>query len=145
MFAGPVDAIRVWCVLAINALTVFTAALIFVVLRLVLKRQAAATALGALVIFVWWGGFLGAPVMWLEILAEAAIAALFTLVMIRFGLLAALVAYFVYMVCPVVPLTLDVTHWSATPSNQTLAALVAMALFGFYASRAGQPLFGRWE
>jgi 23S rRNA G2445 N2-methylase RlmL len=30
----------------------------------------------------------------------------------------------------------------AIPSNWTLAMLIGLALFGFYASRAGQPLFG---
>jgi hypothetical protein len=40
------------------------------------------------------------------------------------------------------PLTLDVSDWSAAASNWTLALLVGLTLFGFYASRAGQPLFG---
>jgi len=38
-----------------------------------------------------------------------------------------------------------VSQWSATPSNWTIAAIIALALFGFYASRAGQPLFGDFE
>jgi hypothetical protein len=47
--------------------------------------------------------------------------------------------------CESIPFTLQVSHWSATPSNWTIAGIIALALFGFYASRAGQPLFGRLE
>jgi hypothetical protein len=73
------------------------------------------------------------------------IVALYLLVMIRFGLLAALVALFVSSVCEVIPMTLDVHHWSAAGSTQTLALLMAMALFGFYASRGGEPLLGNLD
>jgi hypothetical protein len=39
-------------------------------------------------------------------------------------------------------MTLEFSHWRADASNWTLALLIALTLFGFYASRAGQPLFG---
>jgi hypothetical protein len=64
-------------------------------------------------------------------------------VVVRFGLLASAIALFVASALTAVPLTLDVAHWSAAPSNWTLALLMALTLFGFYASRAGQPLLGR--
>jgi hypothetical protein len=38
-----------------------------------------------------------------------------------------------------------VTHWSAGPSNQTLAMIVVLTLFAFFAARAGKPLLGRME
>ena len=41
-----------------------------------------------------------------------------------------------------VPLTLHTSVWWAAASNLTLAMLAALAIFGFHASRAGQPLFG---
>jgi hypothetical protein len=37
---------------------------------------------------------------------------------------------------------LSLSHWTATMSNPTLAIVLALTFFGFYASRAGQPLFG---
>jgi hypothetical protein len=55
---------------------------------------------------------------------------------------AALVAYFISSVCETMPLTLDIRHWSATGSNQTIAMIVALTLFAFYAARAGRPLLG---
>jgi hypothetical protein len=66
-------------------------------------------------------------------------------VMIRFGLLSAIIALAVAKVVPAIPLTLQVAHWSATASNMTLLGILMLALFGFYASRSGQPLFGRLD
>ena len=68
---------------------------------------------------------------------------LFAFALIRFGLLTALIATVVFRVGAAIPLTTDVGHWSATPSTWTIAAAIAIACFGYYASRAGQPLFGR--
>ena len=65
-----------------------------------------------------------------------------TLLVFRAGLLAFAVAWFVWSVASNVPLVQDWVHWSAAPGNWTLAALVALALFGFSAARAGQPLLG---
>jgi hypothetical protein len=39
-------------------------------------------------------------------------------------------------------MTFDVSHWSATASNWTIAIVIVLTLFAFYAARAGQPLFG---
>ena len=66
-------------------------------------------------------------------------------VTIRFGLLASAVALFVGSLFGQIPMTFDVAHWSATASNWALALVIALTLFGFYASRAGQPLFGQAE
>jgi len=143
MFTGTADAVRVWAILAVRTLIpAFSTVVLFVLLRLVTKRQWAAVLLGAIAIFMWWSSFTSAPVLWLEVAAELLIVGLFTSVMIRFGLLPALIALFVSSVGQVVPLTLDVTHWSAAPSNHTLALVVVLALFGFYASRGGRALFG---
>ncbi len=42
-------------------------------------------------------------------------------------------------------MTLQPGHWSATASNATIVVVVGLALFGFYAARAGKPLFGRLD
>jgi hypothetical protein len=68
--------------------------------------------------------------------------AVLTLLTMRFGLLSLIVAWFTWRLLAAVPMTLEFTHWRAIPSNWTLAMLIGLALFGFYASRAGQPLFG---
>ena len=68
--------------------------------------------------------------------------ALLTFVAVRFGLLPLAVTYFVWDVVAAVPITPEVSHWAAGASNWTLAVLLALTLFAFYASRAGQPLLG---
>jgi hypothetical protein len=40
-------------------------------------------------------------------------------------------------------MTLEVTHWSATTSNMTLALIVALTAYAFVTGRTGEPLFGR--
>ena len=141
-FVGAADAVRLWSAVAILQLTpAFLTVVLFVVLRLVTRRQHATIALGMLGLFVARSELGSAPVFWLELAAESLVVMLFTFVMIRFGLLAALVALFVVNVCQIAPLTLDIKHWSSVASTQTLAFVVALALAAFYASRGDQPLF----
>ena len=123
----------------------FGVVLLFVVLRLVTRRAPVAIAAGMLIVFYWWSALQATPVWWTELTYEIAVIVLFTFVTIRFGLLAAAVARIVLGLCETIPFTLHVSHWSATPSNWTIAGIIALAVFGFYASRAGQPLFGNLE
>jgi hypothetical protein len=142
-FTGTADAVRVWSILFDRALLpAFGTVLMLVLLRLLTKRPRLAIALVYLILLWWWSTFGPAPVWWIEATAEAAIVALYLFAMIRFGLLAALVAYFASSVCQTMPLTLHIRHWSATGSNQTIAMIVGLTLFAFYAARAGRPLFG---
>jgi serine/threonine-protein kinase len=78
----------------------------------------------------------------LSILFVVASGALLTAVAVRFGLLSLAVAWFTWGLIGAVPMTLELSHWRAVVSNWTLALLIGLALFGFYASRAGRPLFG---
>ena len=119
--------------------------LVFVLARLVTRRPSAAVALGMFVLLYAWSSFGGAPAFWLELLLESAEVAVMTLVVIRFGLLASAVALLVNGLCVDVPLTLNVAHWSAITSNWTIGLIVSLACFGFYASRAGQPMFGNFD
>ena len=41
-----------------------------------------------------------------------------------------------------VPMTPSLSHWTATTSNIAIAVVLGVTFFGFYAARAGQPLFG---
>ena len=149
-FAGaPCDvcnALSSWSVLLIRQLQpAFLTALLFVFLRLITKRQSIAIALGMIGIFIWWLNLAAATAPWIEIAAESIVVCLFTFVIIRFGVLAALVTLFVFSVCQIAPLTTEITHWSATLSNLTMALLAGLGVFAFVASRTGQPLFGRMD
>ena len=64
---------------------------------------------------------------------------------VRYGLLVTAVAFALGNLLEDTPLTLSLSHWTATTSNLTLATVLAVTCFGFYAARAGQPLFGTYE
>src|SRR5262249_34837136 len=143
---GPASTLAIWCESAIGLLrTALLSTLMFVVLRLLTRRAWLAIALGAFVLFYERSAFGSAPSLRIELILELMFTALLTLVFIRYGLLAAAIALLVQHVCTDVPFTLYVGHWSAAASNWTLAAVILLTLFGFYASRAGQPLFGTFE
>jgi hypothetical protein len=117
--------------------------LVFVVCRLLTRRTSAAIALGMVVMFYAWSA-IGAALAywWVEVMFELAAVTILAVVTIRFGLLASAVALFVAALGETVPLTFDAAHWSAVGSNWAMAVITLLVCFGFYASRAGQPLFG---
>jgi hypothetical protein len=136
----------VWTTVVLRQLTqAFGAVLIFVVLRLITRRAPVGIGLGMFVIFSSWSYFGRASSNWIELVLEIAAVGLFTLVTIRGGLLAAAIALFVVRTGNATPLTLQMTQRSAAASNWTLALFVALTLFGFYASRGGKPLLGKFE
>ena len=66
-------------------------------------------------------------------------------IVVRFGLLVTAVSAAVANILAATPLTFSMTHWTATTSNLALAVVIGLTMFGFYASRAGQPLLGNLE
>ena len=67
-------------------------------------------------------------------------AALWLFVLLRFGLLAT-VTVFIFADFRFYPLTSDFSVWYAGSSAFALLVAVALAVYGFYTSLAGQPLF----
>jgi hypothetical protein len=116
--------------------------LLIVLLRLVLRRNWLALPLATVLISATGLTYMGGSGPWLPLFPLIS-GALTVLVAVRFGLLALVVARIVWNFLYGVPLTFDFSHWSATPSNWTLALLAGLIMFAFYASRAGQPLFGK--
>jgi hypothetical protein len=114
--------------------------LLFVVLRLTLKRPWLTVGAGVVVIALAQSQNIDNIAM--ARLFPLAAGALVTLVALRFGLLPLAVMFLVANVVTGIPLTLDLGHWSAVASTWSLAAVTALALFSFYSARGGQPLFG---
>jgi len=83
--------------------------------------------------------------MWMAALFQLTVVFVVVAMVVRYGLLVAIVASCVGNILESIPLTLSLSHWTATTSNLVIAVVLGLALFGFYASRAGQPLFGRLE
>jgi hypothetical protein len=117
--------------------------LVFVVLRLVLRRASLAIAVGIVLMTLASAGGLGGagtPWVWLFPIIRGV---LLTFVVVRCGLLATIAALYFSNAVTNLPLRLDFAHWAGTPSLWALLVFIAMAFFAFSASRAGQPLFGR--
>jgi hypothetical protein len=64
-------------------------------------------------------------------------------VLLRSGLLAMMVTFDTFMAMEAIPLTADLSRPYAGSSGLLIIALVAVSAYGFYASRGGEPLFGR--
>jgi hypothetical protein len=52
------------------------------------------------------------------------------------------VTFYTYLLIEAFPLTTDLTRPYAGASLRLLLAVTALSMFGFYASRGGEPLFG---
>ena len=72
----------------------------------------------------------------------AGFALAFVFVLYRYGLLALAFALFVSHMWVFFSMTSDFTAWYATDFVISLAICVALTVYGFYASLAGQSLFG---
>ena len=69
--------------------------------------------------------------------------AVFLAVLLRFGLLSLSVTFLVFGTLTSLPLTTDLSKAYAGTAVWLMAATAALAMFGFYASRGTEPLFGR--
>jgi hypothetical protein len=118
----------------------------YVLLRLLLRRTVFAIAAAvALLAVVQAPQIVAASQPWIALTFQAGIIAAITIIVVRYGLLVTVVCLALGNLLGGVSLTPSVSHWTATPSNLVIGLLMALVGFGFYASRAGQPLFGKFE
>jgi len=106
---------------------------VFFVLRVLLRKQWLATAAFIAVVTLVISG---SGSNWIDRPFQAAYAALFAFILLRFGLLA-------LMVTIVVPDVLGNVPWTAEPSALNLAALALVAIvavYGFRTALAGRPI-----
>jgi integral membrane sensor domain MASE1 len=61
----------------------------------------------------------------------------------RFGLLAGSVGLFYHFMLAQIPLTWHWSRWYAGAAIGTLACTAGLALFGYYAARGNESLFGK--
>jgi len=121
----------------------------YVLLRLTLRRTGLVIAASVILVAIVQVGGSGAlsteTVWWITAIQQGIIVAAATTIVIRYGLLVTAVALPIVNIVANVPLTFALSHWTATTSNVTIGAVLGLTLFAFYASRAGQPLFGNLE
>jgi hypothetical protein len=63
--------------------------------------------------------------------------------LLRFGLLALVVAFLTMSLAEVFPVTLNMSRPYAGVSVILMVGIAALSAFGYYASRGDEPLFGR--
>jgi hypothetical protein len=118
-------------------------ALLFVVLRLIVRHPWPAIALVVLLVTAMSDNGKYLANGWSGWLFGLMILSLVTVSVYRFGLLTTAVALLVDNLISSVPISHAPTAWWAAEGNTAILLVLALIAFGFYAARAGQPLFGR--
>jgi Protein kinase domain len=133
-----------WLNVVIGALSsALAVALVFLVLRLLLKRPRAALVAGFLVLLLLMNSGTVISGNWFDRFNNVGYTLLLTVVIHRFGLLATATAMFVDNIVTDTPLTTNLAAWWSAPMIASLVMLIAVAWFAYSAARAGQPLFGK--
>jgi len=118
-------------------------AMIFLVLRLFVRRPRVALAAGVFILLLVMNVGQIFTGNWVERYNVLVFTALLTVVPHRFGLVATAAMLFVDNVIISVPLTPDLSAWWSTPTLLTLGLVTGLVAFAFYAARGGEPLFGK--
>jgi hypothetical protein len=117
--------------------------LAFALTRMLVKRTwLAAMIAGVLLAFVAIGQA-GTEYFALNALLAVTISAVCILVLVSFGMFAQMMTFLTWFILSQGSLTLDPAKLYATTSIWLLMLVAVLAAFGFYASRAGEPLFGK--
>jgi protein kinase-like protein len=117
--------------------------LAFALVRMIVKRTwLAAVIAGAAFAFLYVGQA-GTEQIAVNIGYALVMSAVYFLVLVYFGMFANMVAFLTYYILYQGGLTADLSKTYAPTSTWLMVLVVAMAAIGYYASRAGEPLFGK--
>ena len=128
----------------LNAL--FNAMLItlsFALSRMVTKRTWLAAPIAGVVLAFIVVTQAGTEQIGVNITYAVVVSAVYLIVLVYFGMFAEIVAFLTYLILTQGGLTADLSKLYAPTGIWLMLLVAAMAAFGFYASRAGEPLFGR--
>ena len=138
------DGIRVTIGSLLGSFTSFVALsfvifIIFFLIRLLLRKEWLAAlvsiSLYSLLALLWDHPVIG--------VAESALLfSLIVILLLRFGPLALALALWTNFTLQVTPLTTHLSAWYAEPTIFLMTVILALAIFGFYTSTAGNSLFG---
>jgi serine/threonine-protein kinase len=117
----------------------FFGILLFLVLRLLLRRTylaiTVATVISAGIFYTGHGN------LYVYLLVLSLVMAFFWSAFFRFGLLTVIVAFSVYRVLLVLPLSFDLSSWRVEITLLAVLLVMATAVYGFRAALAGRPVF----
>jgi len=117
--------------------------LAFVVARVVFKRVWLAAAIAGVIFSFLLIAEGGTEQLSVNIVYALAVAAVYMLVLVNFGVFAQMMAFLVNFIIGQGGLTADLSKLYAPTSVWLMALVTGLAVFGFYASRVGEPLFGK--
>lgn len=80
------------------------------------------------------------PPVWV---ASVLISLTTVIVVVRFGLLATMTTQLVFLLTSMYPVTTDLSVWYAPSAAFALVVVAGFAVYGFYNSLGGEPVFGR--
>ena len=126
--------------LTVSIWNLFMAVMMFLLLKLLLRKSWAAVVVESLMI----GGLFFLPGTgdpWLVAAFAVGFLVLFWFILFRFGLVSLLVGFTVQSVLQSMPLTFDLSAWYAGSTWVTLIVIAALAAWGFFVSLAGRPVF----
>lgn len=115
-----------------------------VALNLIVRRMwISAVIMTLFLLSTTLGELAQAPPAWFTLIFLLAIVSAMVFVIFRFGLLATITLFFVNFVLGSAVVTLDASKWFFPASAALLILVTALAVYGFYSSRGGEPLLGR--
>jgi serine/threonine-protein kinase len=118
-------------------------AMIYLVFRLILRRPRVALAAGVIVLLFAINNAQIVSGNWVGRFNVVAFTVLITLVIHRYGLIAAATLLFVDNVIHDIPMTTDLSVWWSAPTVLTVSMVFGLLAFSYYAARGGEPLFGQ--
>ena len=115
--------------------------LTFALIRMAVKRTGIATVLTIVVgTFVIAGQ---SNLLWMNVVYGVVVSAIYIGVLVKFGMLPLIVAHLTSNIVSQGGLTADLNKLYAPNAIWLIAVVAAMGAFGYYASRTGEPLFGK--
>jgi hypothetical protein len=117
--------------------------LAFVVARVVFKRVWLAAAISGIIFSFLVIAEAGTEHLSVNIIFALVVSAAYMLVLVYFGVFAQMMAFLVNFIIGQGGLTADLSKLYAPTSVWLMALVAGLAVVGFYASRVGEPLFGK--
>ena len=115
-----------------------------VLIRMLVRRTWLVVVIASIVFFpIAINGTFSGDILSIDLPFTMLTLAVFLAVLLRFGLLSLTMAFVVFLTLTHQPLTLDLSKPYSGTSVVLMAATAALAMFGYYASRGTEPLFGR--
>jgi hypothetical protein len=141
---GTREALSMLLRMPINALfNSLVITLTFVVARVVFKRVWPAAMMAGVIFSFLVIAEAGTEQLSVNIVFALAVSAAYMLVLVHFGVLAQVMAFLINFIVGQGGLTADLSKLYAPTSVWLMVLVTGLAVFGFYASRTGEPLFGK--